>query len=248
MGERAREEQRNTKSTYILSLSISISSQNVTQQMGLITVALRTRPPSTQGSLVSFGMRPSSTLIILWNTPMGKEGSVSITTAGKDYISLLPALPRCNVKQLAQLRSTSEPWVSTGPVLSCHQNPGSLAQHTNTIRRVIEKLCLRHRSTLNVCYNYSNLNILSTSVVSLACWFNGLNIRAETVWGSGSVRFIFTWYLKIIAFLLTLSFFFPPPGTPMEMSAHGATLQSTRMEYIGNIVRFHPAEVREPCN
>jgi len=65
MGERAREEQRNTKSTYILSLSISISSQNVTQQMGLITVALRTRPPSTQGSLVSFGMRPSSTLIIL---------------------------------------------------------------------------------------------------------------------------------------------------------------------------------------
>lgn len=34
----------------------------------------------------------------------------------------------------------------------------------------------------------------------------------------------------------------------MEMSAPGATLQSMRMEYIGNTVRFHPAEVRAPCS
>lgn len=33
-------------------------------------------------------------------------------------------------------------------------------------------------------------------------------------------------------------------GTLMEMSAHGATLQSMRMEYTGNTVKFHPAEVR----
>ncbi|GAB0197125.1 kremen protein 1 [Grus japonensis] len=31
-------------------------------------------------------------------------------------------------------------------------------------------------------------------------------------------------------------------GTLMEMSAHGAILQSMRMEYIGNTVRFRPAE------
>lgn len=35
-------------------------------------------------------------------------------------------------------------------------------------------------------------------------------------------------------------------GTLMEMSAHGATLQNMRMEYIGNTVKFHPAEVRAP--
>lgn len=34
----------------------------------------------------------------------------------------------------------------------------------------------------------------------------------------------------------------------MEMSAPGATLQSMRMEYIGNTVRFHPAEVRALCS
>lgn len=34
----------------------------------------------------------------------------------------------------------------------------------------------------------------------------------------------------------------------MEMSARGATLRSMRMEYTGNTVRFHPAEVREPRN
>lgn len=35
--------------------------------------------------------------------------------------------------------------------------------------------------------------------------------------------------------------------TLMGMSAHGAILQNMKMEYIGNTVRFHPAEVRAPC-
>lgn len=30
----------------------------------------------------------------------------------------------------------------------------------------------------------------------------------------------------------------------MGMSAHGAILQNMKMEYTGNTVRFHPAEVR----
>lgn len=55
------------------------------------------------------------------------------------------------------------------------------------------------------------------------------------------------WVLAIFdAFSLTVSNF-SLLGTLMEMSAHGATLQSMRMEYIGNTVRFHPAEVRAPC-
>lgn len=83
------EERTNTKPTYILSFSISLSSQNATQPMGLTIVALRTRPPNMQGNLVFFGMRPLSIPIILWNIPMGREALESITTAGKKYLIAL---------------------------------------------------------------------------------------------------------------------------------------------------------------
>lgn len=36
--------------------------------------------------------------------------------------------------------------------------------------------------------------------------------------------------------------------TLMGTSARGAILQSMKMEYTGNTVRFHPAEVRAQCS